>query len=59
MVPVSVAEDFELVDVWMLGQRYREAIIQTKTEMREFIRSLSLLRTDLENDIKLYYSMSY
>ncbi|KAK4024214.1 hypothetical protein OUZ56_009601 [Daphnia magna] len=51
---VSVGEDYDLIDTWMLSLRYSEAIVQTKKEMVEFVRSLISLCKDLENDITNY-----
>ncbi|KAK4024213.1 hypothetical protein OUZ56_009600 [Daphnia magna] len=51
---VSVGEDYDLIDTWMLSLRYSEAIVQTKKEMGEFVRSLISLCKDLENDITNY-----
>jgi hypothetical protein len=57
---VSVGEDYDLIDSWMLSLRYSEAIVQTKKEMGKFIRSLISLCKDLENDITNYTSkLSY
>ena len=57
---MSVGEDYDLIDTWMLSLRYSEAIVQTKKEMGEFIRSLIALCKDLENDITNYTSkLSY
>ncbi|XP_045024971.1 uncharacterized protein LOC116921982 isoform X2 [Daphnia magna] len=45
---------YELIDTWMLSLRYEEAIVQAKKEMGEFIRSLTSLCFDLQNDIRNY-----
>nr|CAH0108476.1 unnamed protein product [Daphnia galeata] len=51
---VSVGEDYDLIDTWILSLCYSDAIVQTKKEMGEFIRSLISLCKDLENDITNY-----
>lgn len=35
----SIAADYELIDTWMLGKRYAEAIEQNKEEMDMFLSS--------------------
>jgi hypothetical protein len=57
---VSVGEDYDLIDTWILSLCYSDAIVQTKKEMGEFIQSLISLCKDLENDITNYTSkLSY
>ncbi|KAK4003721.1 hypothetical protein OUZ56_005476 [Daphnia magna] len=51
---LSLGDDYELIDTWMLSLRYEEAIVQSKKEMSEFIRSLTSLCFDLQNDIRNY-----
>lgn len=55
---VTLGEDYELIDTWMLSLRYEEAIVQAKKEMGEFIRSLTSLCFDLQSDIRNYESKS-
>ncbi|XP_057370011.1 uncharacterized protein LOC130691120 [Daphnia carinata] len=49
-----LGKDYELIDTWMLGLRYQEAITKTQREMGEFTRSLTSLCKDLHRDIKNY-----
>ncbi len=49
-----MADDYEVIDAWMLGMRYREAITQNKAEMTTFIKSLQSIQNELLNDITIY-----
>ncbi|KAK4007490.1 hypothetical protein OUZ56_012645 [Daphnia magna] len=51
----TIKDDFELIDVWMLSQRYEEEISETEKEMREYIEGLTTKKKnmndyDKEND---------
>lgn len=49
--PGTIEDDFELIDVWMLSQRYEEEISETEKEMREYIEGLTTKKNSLHEEI--------
>lgn len=47
----TIKDDFELIDVWMLSQRYEEEISETEKEMREYIEGLTTKKKSLHEEI--------
>ncbi|KAK4007346.1 hypothetical protein OUZ56_012506 [Daphnia magna] len=47
----TIEDDFELIDVWMLSQRYEEEISETEKEMREYIEGLTTKKNSLHEEI--------
>lgn len=61
-ISVSVADDFKVVDVWMLLKRFQEEIPQTRKEMKSFYLKISKDILNLSQDInalsgrKIYFT---
>ena len=50
----SFYERYQLVDTWMLLNRSKEEIVLVKKEMKEYLKFLFAIRTELKQDFDKY-----